>query len=133
MLDYSNEIFTKLATTVRSNHEGTKVIGENVREPAEFPCVTFDETRNVTIDRLRDSSHAENFAEVTYKIQVFSNKTSGKRAEARSIFATADVIMRGLGFRRATYTTTPEVYNSTIYQITATYIGTVGADGFVYK
>lgn len=133
MIDYSNEIFTLVATDVREKHEGTKVIGENVRTPSEFPCVTLDETRNVTVARLVDSSRAEDFAEVTYKLQVFSNKKSGKKSEARAIFATADATMIGLGFRRLTYTTTPEVYNSSIYQITATYGAIVGTDKFIYQ
>lgn len=133
MIEKSNEVFTTVATAVRNNHIGTKVIGEYVRNPSEFPCVTLDETQNVMVDWLEDSSNEERFAGVTYRLQVSSNKQSGKRAEARAIFATADAEMRHMGFRRVSYTTTPEVYNSTIYTITATYEAIVSADGYVYK
>ena len=133
MIDFSNEIFTHVATEVRAKHEGTKVIGENTRTPAEFPLVALDETRNVAVDEYEDSSLAEKFAGVTYKIQVFSNKTVGKKAECRAIFATADSVMRNLGLRRKTFTTTPDIYNSTIYQITATYEGVISSDGVVYR
>lgn len=132
MIDYQNEIFTSVANTVRTAHTGTTVTGEYTRSPSQFPTVTLDEIENVTVGSLVDSSDEEKYCGVTYRLQVFSNKTAGKKAEARSIFATADKVMLGLGFRRITYTTTPEIYDSTIYSITATYEAIVGADGVIY-
>ena len=133
MIDHCNEVFTNVATSVRDNHIGTTVIGEYTRNPSKFPTVTLDETQNVMVDRLEDSSNEEQFAAVTYRVQVFSNKQSGKKAEARAIFATVDAEMRRMGFRRVTYTTTPEIYESTVYSITATYEAVVSAAGYVYK
>lgn len=133
MLDFNNEIFTTVAKAVRDNHVGTTVVGENTRKPSKFPTVTIDESENVMVDRLEDSSKEEKFAGVAYRLQVFSNKQSGKKAEARAIFATADAEMRRLGFRRVTFTTTPEIYESTIYQINATYEAVMSAVGYVYQ
>ena len=132
MIDKLNEIFTSVATSVRNKHTGTTVTGEYTRKPSKFPAVTLDEIQNVVVERLEDSSNTENFAGVTYRLQVFSNKRTGKRAEAREIFATADAEMRRMGFRRVTYTTTPEIYDSTIYNITATYEAVVSSAGYVY-
>ncbi|WP_406044131.1 hypothetical protein [Succinimonas sp.] len=133
MIDFLNEIFTTVANRVRDQHTGTTVTGEYTRTPSKFPTVTLDETQNVTVDHLEDSGNAENFAGVAYRLQVFSNKQTGKKAEARAIFATADAEMRRMGFRRVTYTTTPENYESTIYCITATYEAVVNTAGYVYK
>jgi hypothetical protein len=133
MIDVNNEVFTNVATRVRDQHAGTTVTGEYTRFPSKFPTVTLDEIQNVVVDRLEDSSNIENFAGVTYRLQVFSNKRTGKKAEARAIFATADAEMRRMGFRRVTYTTTPEIYDSTIYNISATYEAVVSAAGYVYK
>lgn len=133
MIDYLNEIFTAVATPVRANHPGVSMSGEYVRKPSKFPCVALDETQNVTIGNLMDSSHEEKHAGLTYRLQVFSNKKSGKKAEARAIFATADKVLLGMGFQRVTYTTTPELYESTIYSITATYEAVVDANGVIYK
>ena len=133
MLDIQNEVFTAVATKVRSQHAGTTVTGEYTRSPSEFPTLTLDEIENVTVASLVDSSDKENFAGLGYRLQVFSNKVGGKKAEARAIFATADIVMLGLGFRRITYSTTPEIYNSTIYSITATYEAIVDVNGFIYK
>ena len=132
MIDVNNEIFTSVATSVRDNHTGCTVTGEYTRKPSKFPTVTLDETQNVMVDKLEDSSNTEKFAGVTYRLQVFSNKQTGKKAEARSIFATADAEMRRMGFRRVTYTTTPEIYDSTIYNINATYEAVVSSAGYVY-
>ena len=133
MIDYLNEIFNTLATTVREAHSGVTVTGEYTRQPSKFPTVSLDEIENVTVGALEDSSAAEKFSGLTYRLQVFSNKQSGKKAEARAIFATADKVMLGLGFRRVTYTTTPEIYESTIYSITATYEAVVDIHGVLYK
>lgn len=132
MIDFNNEVFTSVATAVRSSHVGVTVIGEYTRKPSRFPTVTLDETSNVMVDYLEDSSNEEKFAGVSYRLQVFSNKQSGKKAESREIFSTADAEMRRMGFRRVSYTTTPEIYESTVYEITATYEAIVSWDGFVY-
>lgn len=133
MLDYCNEIFTTVAKAVRDAHAGVTITGEYARIPSDFPTVTLDEIENVAVGYLIDSSHEEKYAGVTYRLQVFSNKQSGKKAEARSIFATADSEMQKMGFRRVTYTTTPEIYDSTIYAINATYTAILSGDGYVYK
>lgn len=133
MIDSCNEIFTTVAKSVRAAHEGTTVTGEYTRSPSKFPAVTLDEIQNITMDSLVDSSHVEKFSGVTYRLQVFSNKQKGKKAEARSIFKTADAELCRMGFRRKTYTTTPEIYDSTIYSITATYEGVLSTLGYVYK
>ena len=132
MIDVLNEVFTAVAVPVREVHPGVMVTGEYTRQPSQFPALTLDETQNVSVENLEDSSKEERFSGLTYRLQAFSNKASGKKAEARAIFATADQLMRGMGFRRITYTTTPEIYDSTIYSITATYEAVVDTDGTTY-
>lgn len=132
MIDYQNEIYTGFANAVRSAHKGVKTSSEYTRSPAQFPFSSCDEIGNSDIHALFDSSRAEKFARLQYRVAVFSNKTNGKKAEARSIFATADAYMKGLGFVRATYNTTPDIYQSTIYSITATYEAVIDADGTIY-
>lgn len=133
MIDYQNEIFTNVATTVRSTHEGVTVMGEYVRTPSKFPTVTLEEIENVTVASLVDSSDKEKYSGLGYRLQVFSNKTGGRKAEARAIFSTADKVMLGMGFRRITYSTTPEIYDSTVYSITATYEAVIDVNGVIYK
>lgn len=133
MIDFYNEYFTIVADEVRKAHPGANVVGEFVRQPSRFPTVTLDEYENVMESWLEDSSGEENFAGVSLRLQVFSNKRHGKKSEARAIFATADAVMRKLGFRRVSYTTTPDHYDTMVYQITATYEAIISASGCVYK
>lgn len=133
MIDYENEIFTAVATNVRTNHPGAVIKGEYIRSPAEFPMVAFSEIENVNVEALMDSSHKEKYAGLGYRLQVFSNKSNGKKTEAKEIFKTADKVLCGMGFRRRTYSTTPEIYNSTIFSITATYEAIIDVNGVIYK
>jgi hypothetical protein len=95
--------------------------------------VALDEIENVTVGELVDSSNEEKYSGLGYRLQVFSNKNGGRKAEARAIFATADNVMLGMGFRRITYSVTPEIYDSTIYSIVATYEAIIDASGVIYS
>ena len=64
MIDVNNEIFQAVATAARNNHTGITVTGEFTRQPSKFPMVTLDETQNVMVDSLEDSSNEEKFAGV---------------------------------------------------------------------
>lgn len=133
MNDFENEIFTAVAAEVRSEHPGAVVKGEFVRSPAEFPMAAISEFENIMIDELMDSSQKEHYSGLGYRLQVFSNKIGGKKAEAKAIFATADKKICSMGFHRRTYAITPEIYDSTIYSITATYEAIVDVNGTIYK
>ena len=133
MIDILNEVFTAVATAVREERSDAFISGEYTSSPSKFPTVTLDEVENVTVGALVDSADEEKFSGLTYRLQVFSNKVSGKKAEARALFVTADRVMLRLGFRRTTYTTTPEIYQSTIYSIAATYEAIADVHGVIYK
>jgi hypothetical protein len=131
MIDVSNEIFNAVATDLRSAYEGIKVVGEYVSSPTHFPTVTIDEIGNVPTHL--DSASSNKYARVTYRVQVFSNLKSGKRRQAREIYAHLDGVLQGLGLFAATYTTTPAIYNSEVYCITATYEAVVDRNGAIFR
>ena len=131
MIDYSNEIFNAVATYLRSIYEGIRVVGEFVQTPTAFPCVTLDETQNTPVHL--DSAAKSKYARVAYRVQVFSNSERGKRTQAREIYSAVDDKLQELGLFCKTYSTTPEIYNSEIYCITATYEGVIGRDGMIYR
>ena len=87
MIDIENEVFTKIATELRSQFTGINVYGEDVRSPSSFPCVSIVEADNYTLRRTQDSGSNENHANVMYEVNVYSNKTSGKKTECKEIFA----------------------------------------------
>lgn len=130
MLDYSNEIFDTVAKDLRSLYKGIKVVGEYVDTPSTFPTVTIDEISNVPIHL--DSAGTNKYAKVIYRTQTFCNGT-GKRKKARQIYDSLDQKLMELGLFAKTYTTTPTIYNSEVYCITATHEGVIGTDGTIYR
>ena len=130
MIDVSHEIFTAIATLVREKHSPVHVVGENVNVPAQFPCVAIDEIYNVPSHL--DTADEEAFNAVTYRVQVFCTGED-KRAQARAIFDTVSKGCWCLNLMRKTYTTTPTVYNSNIYCISATFEADVRKDGMIFR
>ena len=131
MIDFSNEIFNAVAKHLRSLYKGIQVKGEYVSTPAKFPTVTIDEISNVPVEL--DSDKTNKYADILYRVQVFSNKENGKRAEAREIYKAVDEKLMELGLFAKSFTTTPAIYNSEIYSITATYGGIISRDGVIYR
>lgn len=130
MIDVSNEIFDTVAKDLRSLYKGITVVGEYVEVPAKFPTVTLDEISNVPTHL--DSATVNKYAKVSYRSQIFVNG-NGKRKKAREIFDSLDRKLMELGLMMKTYTTTPAIYNSEVYCITATHEGVVGSDGMIYR
>ena len=131
MIDKSNEIFNAVATDLRSLYSGIKVVGEYVAAPTVFPTVTLDEIQNIPTHL--DSGSENKYADVLYRVQVFSNSPEGKRAQARSIYGAVDAKMQALGLLAVSFSTTPAIYNSEIYSITATYRGVIDRNGVIYR
>lgn len=131
MIDFSNEIFSEVAESLRSTFKGIIVKGEYVDIPSQFPTVTIDEIRNVPFSV--DTAKQNKYASVTYRIQVFSNKEDGKRAEARKIYSHIDELLQKYNLICESFTTTPTIYNAEIYSITATLSGVVSRDGVFYR
>ena len=131
MIDKSNELFTLVANKLREKYNGITVLGEYVDVPSKFPCVTFDETYNIPTNL--DTSIMNKYARVQYRVQIFSNKESGKRTEAREIYKSVDEILQEVGLLCTSYLTTPTIYDASIYQITAIHTGTLDNNGYVYR
>jgi hypothetical protein len=131
VIDFSNEIFNTVAKHLRSLYKGIQVKGEYVATPAKFPTVTIDEISNIPVEL--DSAKTNKYADVLYRVQVFSNKENGKRAEAREIYKSVDEKMMELGLFAKSYTSTPTIYNSEVYTITATFGGVIGENGVIYR
>src|SRR5574344_1160625 len=132
MIDIENELFTKIATELRSQFTGINVYGEDVRSPSSFPCVSIVEADNYTLRRTQDSGSNENHANVMYEVNVYSNKTSGKKTECKEIFAVIDEIMLGLGFTRSNKNPVT-MDEATIYRIVGRYVAIVSRDKVVYR
>ena len=133
MIDVENEIFNYVATQVRKVYPGMYMVGEYVKSPSKFPCISLIETDNQVYTASRDSSNTENHAVVMYEVNVYSNKSSGKKSECKTLIALVDSLMQNLGFTRTVLTPVPNEADATIYRMTARYRAIVSKDSTIYR
>lgn len=125
MIDVENIVFNAVATSLRSEITGIFVSGEAVAAPSSFPAATLVEMDNSVYERSIDSSSPENHVRVMYQAEAYSNKTSGRKVEAKKIIADIDKTMLGLGFVRISCSPMNNT-DSSIYRMVARYKAVVG-------
>ena len=121
MNDIESQVFTPIAQAIRAGYAGAFVTGEYVKAPSNFPHVSIVESDNYMSIGHRDTSDAERYSTVMYEINVYSNKTSGKKSEAKAIMGLIDHMMYARNFTRLSLTPVPNMEDATIYRLTARY------------
>jgi hypothetical protein len=134
VINVENEVFSTVATALRTEFSGIFVSGEYVSAPPSFPAVTLVEQDNSTYQRSLDSSGSEKHAVVMYEANAYSNLGSGKKKQTRAIMAIIDNEMQDMGFVRIG-SSPAEVPNAdkTIYRMVARYRATISTDKVIYR
>lgn len=127
MIDIESEIYDPIAKTLRKEFPGINVSGEYVRSPSVFPHVTIEESDNYISQDKLSSSDVEEYSSLLYTVNVYSNKTSGKKAECRKIMTRISELLYAKNFRRISCTPVPNMQNATIYRLVAQFV--VETDG----
>lgn len=125
MIDIENKVLSVVREAVLAQYPTASVYGEYVDVPASFPCVTVTEDTNYTYVYTKDEQLAEHHAEVQYAVNVYSNKQTGAKLEAKAIMNIADNAMQGMKFWRTMTRQVPNV-DRTIYRLIARYRAVVG-------
>lgn len=99
--------------------------------PAKFPAVTIFEINNAVATRYR-TTKIENAAEVTYEVNVYTNRVGYKKQDAQDIMTFIDEIMSGLGFTRTMLQPIDNLSDATIYRLTARYEAVVDKNLRIY-
>ena len=133
MIDIESELFTSVAEAVRETYPSIYMTGEYVKTPPSFPCVSLIEIDNVIYTNGRDSGAIENFAQVSYEVNVYSNKTSGKKSQCKAILAIIDTEMESMGFTRTLMNQIPNEDDATIYRMVARYRAVVSKDKVIFR
>lgn len=133
MIDIESQVFDRIATRVREQFPNIFVTGEYVHSPSSFPSVSLVEMDNSTRDATIDSGSNENHANVMYEVNVYSNKTTGKKTECKTIITLIDTEMTAMGFVRSTLTPVPNEYDSTIYRMVGRYRAAVSTDHKIFR
>lgn len=125
MFDIENDVFSIVAEALRAAFPGIYVAGEYVNSPPSFPAVTVVEADSSVVKSMSTIA-VEDFARLLYEVNVYSNRTVGKKSEAKSIFAVVDETLRTLKFTRLSKTQVPNYADATIYRLNGRYEAIVG-------
>ena len=133
MIDVENAVFNAVATCVKESFPDIFMVGEYVMSPSSFPAVSLVEMDNANRADTIDSGSNENHANVMYEVNVYSNKTTGKKSECKAIASLIDEAMMSMGFERVTLTPVPNEYDTTIYRMVARYKATISSNHTIYR
>lgn len=121
MIDVESEVFTKVAGTLRETFSGVSLTGEYVRQPPSFPHVSIEVQDSSVETAYQTSADAECYSAVLVEVNVYSNKTSGKKMECKAILKLVDDLMFRLNFTRISCSPVPNMEDASIYRMTARY------------
>lgn len=133
MIDVENQVFQKCADAFRAAYPNGFIAGEYVPQPPKFPAVSVVEMDNTVHTAGRDTTRIENYADVMYQVDVYSNLNKGKKAQAKAIIALIDDEMARMGFTRSFLNPVQNFDDATIYRMTARYRAVVGRDETIYR
>ena len=133
MIDIENEVFNTVASVVRAVYPGIYMVGEYVKTPPKFPCVSLVEMDNQSYQATEDSGSSENHASVMYEVNIYSNKSVGKKSECKAIAALIDERMLALGFARTMIQPIPNLDDATIYRMVGRYSAVISKNKSVYR
>lgn len=133
MIDIENDVFSAVSTDVRNEHPNIYFVSEYVKVPKQFPCVSIVEMDNQSYQRTEDSASSENHVSVMYEINIYSNKTVGKKMECKVIANLIDERMLALGFARTMLQPIPNLDDATIYRIVGRYSAIVSKNKKIYR
>lgn len=133
MINVENEIFNIVAKAVRAVYPDIYITGEYVQSPPQFPCVSLIEMDNSAYVRTQTDSSVENHAELMYELNVYSNKTSGKKSECKAIVALIDNELAALGFSRIMLQPIPNIDDVTVYRMTGRYRAVAAKDNTIFR
>lgn len=133
MIDIESDVFTTVSKVVRAKYPKIYMTGEYVKAPPSFPSISLMEVDNQVYRNSRTTDCNENHVQVVYEVNVYSNKTKGKKSECKEILALIDEQMLKIGFTRSLLTTIPNEEDATIYRMVARYRATVSKDKVIYR
>lgn len=127
MIDIENYVFNNISKELRNKFQNIFVKSEYVKNVSEFPCVFINEKTNAVLQETSDEI-IENHVNLMYQVDIFSNLTSGKKAECKRILKIVDDEMVKMGFVRILCEPIENLEDATIYRITARYSAIVGRE-----
>ena len=119
MIDIESEIYTILSDALEATFPHIYVTGEYMNAPPSFPCVSIMESDNYSSLGRQDSSDKEKFGMLMYEINVYSNKSHGRKSECKAIMRLIAEKFYSLNFTRLALTPIPNLFDASVFRLTA--------------
>lgn len=133
MIDFENQIYTKVAQALRTAYGNDfHVQSITTYSPEVFPLVCVEEADNYADAESRDSGSNEVYANIMYEVTVYSNKASKAKSECKAIFQTVDTTLATLGFTR-TVRTTIRMKDAQICRMVGRYEAQINSSGIIFR
>lgn len=133
MIDYEDVIMTAIQTGLNeASLSDVTLFDQTILSPTVFPCVCVENIDNYIYRKTIDSGCNENHAQVSYEVNVYSNKNIDKRADCKRIFAVISNVLTGLGFTRNSMNPV-NTNDSTVYRLVGRFSAVVSKDGYISR
>ncbi len=132
MIDVEPEVFTEAKAAVTARFPEMTMESVTTHSPSRFPFTELEQTDSYPLRSTRDSADNENHAVVVFEGNVYSNKTNGKKKEAKAVMAVLDEAMCRMGFTRLTMI--PFAYdNGSKYRLFARWSAVADKNKTIYR
>lgn len=130
MIDYEKYIFNRVYEKVAPLCAPKKFVSTIITEvPTAFPAASLIEVDNTTVRSRQTSTPTENYANITYRLDVYANS----KREARAVFNAADEAMVAMNFNRMGSPYQDNDRNMKIFRYVVRYEAAIDRDGNIYR
>ena len=98
VVDYEAEIYDAVSSAAKEQFPELKTASWAAAIPASFPFAHIVQTEDYDYSPSLTSSHANEARHLTFEVNVYSDKASGRKAEAKSISLFIAQVFKALGF-----------------------------------
>lgn len=130
MIDYEVKIFNRVHAKVATLCAKGKFVSTIItEEPTGFPAASLIEMDNSTVRSRQSSTPVENYAMITYQLDVYATTKS----KCREVYAAADAAMIAMNFSRMSGAYINNAGNTKVFRYVARYEAEIDPDGNIYR
>lgn len=131
MINIANQVYTLVKDALTSYDSNIATSSVYTNTPSKYPFVSVEEIENSVYQNGSDCCEIENYANVEYEINVYT-QNENKKSKGDGISQVVDTLMKSKGFTRVSRTILQDT-NETTYRIVLRYSGVVGKDEVIYR
>lgn len=130
MINIESKLYTEIKELLKTNKMDVSISTDIYLAPSKLPHIAIVEETSTTYEKTIDTSSNENHCNIVIEINVYSNKTNGRKQESLGIFSVVNDYLIRKGFLRLSKLAIPQ---STIFLLRGRYSGIVDKNYNVYR